>query len=121
MMDEAVSLRALHIDPERGIVEVITLEPHEIRGLLGGGRPDTLDLDATHCLVINGGDRDGEHRTRFRIAGMPRPFFGPALVLGLVHGNWTPATLEAESVAARIRWEEWDAAGEDYVAMAARP
>jgi|GEM_PF-3451842 len=109
-------MRAIQIDPEHRNVEVIDVEPANVAGVLRSSLIETIDFEQGHCLVIDDGSRTTDHPTRFRLASGPvgRPFFGTVLILGIEHGNWIPATMEAKAVSKRIIWEEWDQGEQRY-------
>lgn len=110
-----MTMRAIRIDPEQGNVERIDVDPADVAQVLGVSETDTIEFEDQHCLVIQDGDHTTEHPARFRFTrGPARPFFGPALILGVEHGNWTPATMDEQGVIARIIWEEWDSGQEGY-------
>jgi hypothetical protein len=110
-------MHALFIDPDHRTVEVIQVEHEEVSGLLHTQHTVSVDLDADHCLVIDDAEQRVERTARFRFGKGPveRPFFGPGLVLGLKHGNWASATVDADAFTALILWETWDIQEERYV------
>ena len=125
MSDEATrnpsaSLRAIRIDPDQCSVALIEIRLAEVTGALGSEILETIDLDNGQCLVIDDGTLTPTHRPkRFRLANGPaRPFFGPALILGIHHLNWTSTTMPLETVEASIIWEEWNSEEERYTEMA---
>jgi hypothetical protein len=109
LLAPAPRLHAIRVDPERCTVEMILIDADEVAAILCSERIDTVDLDADHCLVIDDGGLIPDHAGRFRMANGPaRPFFGPALMLGVVRGSWASVTVELAAVSDRIRWEAWD-------------
>ena len=110
-------MRALRIDPYQCTVRTIDVEPDKVARALGTETTETIDYEPAHCLVIDDGDVLPLHPARFRFANGPqRPFFGPALILGIEHGNWAPATMNPARIKARIIWETWDRATQRYAA-----
>jgi hypothetical protein len=114
-------LRAIKIDPDERSIQLISILPDAVAAALRSDTTSTIDFDKDHCLVMDDGTHTPEHASRFRFIKGPvtRPFFGPAIILGNEHGNWTPATLELAPLKAAIIWEKWDRAVQDYAAHAA--
>ena len=115
-------LRAIMIDPDTRRVDLIEVEPDAVAMVLGSALSDTIDFEDGHCLVLDHGGGSAEHSTRFHLAKdrARRPYFGPVLILGLAHGNWTHATLPLDAIRARITWEHWDAHHQRYGATAVK-
>jgi hypothetical protein len=112
-------LRAIRIDPDQCNVALIEIDLAEVTGNLGSEILETIELDNGQCLVIDDGTLTPTHRPkRFRLADGPaRPFFGPALILGIHHLNWTSTTVTLKTVEANIVWEEWNVQEQCYAAM----
>ncbi len=110
-------MQALRIDPELRTVTLVDAEAEDMPHLLGTVRIDAVDLDEHHTVLIGDDLRYADHPTRFRLADGPklRPFFGPALVVGLVNGNWAHVTLDAAALLPRIIWERWDEAAMTFI------
>ncbi len=115
-----VPLRAIMIDPEDRSIRLITILPDAVAATLRSDTISTIDLDKDHCLVMDDGSHTAEHASRFRFAKgyVSRPFFGPAIILGIEHGNWVPSTLEVAKLKAAITWEKWDSTTRDYATQA---
>ncbi|MEO8069181.1 MAG: hypothetical protein ABI599_15895 [Flavobacteriales bacterium] len=112
----ATNMRAIKIDPDQCSVELIDVDPADVAHVLRSELTETIDFEEDHCLVIDDGSRSADHPTRFRFnnSTVLRPFFGPVLIMGLKHGNWASASLDAGPVSARIVWEEWDPLAQRY-------
>jgi len=110
-------MQALHIDPELRTITLVEVEPEAMANLLGTMRIDTVDLDEHHTVLIGDDLRYADHPVRFRLADgrQRRPFFGPALVVGLVNGNWSHVTLDAVALQPRVIWEMWEASSQTFV------
>lgn len=110
-------MQALHIDPEHRTITLVEVEPDSMANLLGTVRIDTVDLDEHHTVLIGDDLRYADHPVRFRLADgkQRRPFFGPALVVGLVNGNWAHVTLDAVALHERIIWEIWEEGSQGFV------
>jgi hypothetical protein len=115
-----VPLRAIKIDPEERSIRVIDIMPDAVAGAIHSDTISTIDLGKDHCLVMDDGSHTAEHASRFRFSKgyVSRPCFGPAIILGMEHGNWMPATLELAPLQAAIIWEKWDGAVQDYAVHA---
>ena len=115
-MTDLASLNALLIDPQRCTVESVVVDPAGVPALLGTMHTSTVEYTGEHCLVMDDGEHETGHAARFRFMGktMDRPFFGPVLLLGTAAGNWASATLTPAEVKARIIWEHWDRAVQNY-------
>ncbi len=111
-----VPLRAIKINPDDRSIQLVTIVPDAVASAIGSDTTSTVDLDKDHCLVMDDGSHTAEHASRFRFAkgNTTRPFFGPAIILGIEHGNWISATLEVAPLKAAIIWEKWDRAAQDY-------
>ena len=113
-------MQALLIEPEQRTITLVEVEAEAMANLLGTVRIDTVDLDEDHTVLIGDDLRYADHPYRFRFADgrQRRPFFGPALVVGLVNGNWAHVTLDAIALRPRIVWESWEEAAQRFVTKA---
>lgn len=110
-------MQALLINSKDRTVELVEIEPGSMANLLGTVRIDTVDLDEYHTVLIGDDLRYADHPFRFRFArgSQLRPFFGPALIVGLTNGNWTHVTLDAMELQPHIIWERWEETSKCFV------
>lgn len=109
-------LTAIKIDPDTCRVELIQVQADEVALVLRSALTTTVEFKRGNCLVIDDGSFTAAHPSRFRFKddAIKRPYFGPVLVLGLLHGNWASTTLPVKGVRRNIRWEQWDVARKGY-------
>ena len=110
-------MQVLRIDPTTRTVELLEVEPEEVAQTLHASTLHSLELDADHVLVMDDDPLYAGQTARFSFhdGTVARPFFAPALVIGLANSNWAHTTLDAAQVAARLQWEVWDATAQRYV------